>query len=150
MDQLNTLAPDLDIYIIPDQPSQPSLSLLKNRRHFSAEKLSLRNIARTLAVLGICTAVGFLFLQLGINSANIIMIYILGALATAIITDGHRYSLAASLLSVLIFNFFFTYPYFSLMTTRGIWYLCCHVHCGFSGQLSDYQSQTAGEALQSR
>lgn len=119
VDQLNTLAPDLDIYIIPDQPSQPSLSLLKNRHHFSAEKLSLRNMARTLAVLGICTAVGFLFLQLGINSANIIMIYILGALATAIITDGHRYSLAASLLSVLIFNFFFTYPYFSLMSDPG-------------------------------
>lgn len=115
VDQLNTLAPDLDIYIIPDQPS-PSPFFPSRHPGFSPGKISPRNIFRMLAILGLCSAVGFLFRQLGVNSANIIMIYILGVLAIAMVTDGQRYSLISSVLSVLIFNFFFTYPYFSLMS----------------------------------
>ena len=115
VDQLNTLAPDLDIYIIPDQPSPTPFSPSRYSG-LSPEKLSPKNIFRMLAILGLCSAIGFLFRQLGVNSANIIMVYILGVLAIAMVTDGRRYSLLSSLLSVLIFNFFFTYPYFSLIS----------------------------------
>lgn len=115
VDQLNTLAPDLDIYIIPDQPAPRPFSLPKPHS-FSVRSFSHSDAARMLAVLALCSAVGFLFLRLGFNNANIIMVYILGVLAIAMVTTGRLYSLLSSILSVLIFNFFFTFPYFSLMS----------------------------------
>ncbi len=44
------------------------------------------------------------------------MVYILGVLTISMATTGHSYSLLASLCSVFIFNYFFTYPYFTLMS----------------------------------
>ena len=41
------------------------------------------------------------------------MIYQLGVLVVAMVTSGRLYSLAASILSILIFNFFFTVPLFT-------------------------------------
>lgn len=53
----------------------------------------------------------------GLREANIITVYILGVLLTAIWTQGHLYGALASLLSVISFNFFFTVPRFTLAAT---------------------------------
>ena len=53
----------------------------------------------------------------GLRDANIIIIYILGVLVTAIWTHGHVYGAIGSLLSVVAFNFFFTVPRFTLEAT---------------------------------
>lgn len=58
--------------------------------------------------------VGLAFAYLDFSEANIIMIYQLGVLVVAMVTSGRLYSLAASILSILIFNFFFTVPLFTL------------------------------------
>ncbi len=42
------------------------------------------------------------------------MVYILGVLFTAVVTSRRIYSLVSSVFSVLVFNFFFTHPHFSL------------------------------------
>ena len=68
----------------------------------------------TLLCLAISTAVGFAFDWAGFSESNIITIYILGVLVTAVSTSGHLYGAANSLLSVLAFNFFFTEPRFTL------------------------------------
>ena len=68
----------------------------------------------TLLCLAISTAVGFAFDWAGFSESNIITIYILGVLVTAVSTSGHLYGAANSLLSVLAFNFFFTEPRFNL------------------------------------
>ena len=47
------------------------------------------------------------------------MIYILGVLAVSMAATGRSYSLISSLLYVLIFNCFFTHPYFTLMSDPG-------------------------------
>ena len=60
------------------------------------------------------TLVGFVFFAAGLRDANIIIIYILGVLVTAIWTHGHVYGAIGSLLSVVAFNFFFTVPRFTL------------------------------------
>lgn len=66
--------------------------------------------------------VGLAFAYLDFSEANIIMIYQLGVLVVAMVTSGRLYSLAASILSILIFNFFFTVPLFTFTsTTRAIW-----------------------------
>lgn len=114
IDRLNDLAPDLDIYIIPDQRGQRVSRkrwLAPVREHFS-----WRDSLRMLGILALCTALGYLFRWLGFNKDNIIMVYILGVLGVSMVTAGHFYSMLSSLLSVLIFNFFFTYPYFTLLS----------------------------------
>ena len=54
------------------------------------------------------------FFAAGLRDANIIIIYILGVLVTAIWTHGHVYGAIGSLLSVVAFTFFFTVPRFTL------------------------------------
>ena len=73
----------------------------------------MADLLKTLLILAACTAIGYLFELLGFSEANIIMIYILGVLITAVATTGRVYSLASSLASVLVFNFFFTAPRFT-------------------------------------
>ena len=55
-----------------------------------------------------------LFRQLGFAEANIITVYVLGVLVTSVVTRHRVYSLISSIVSVLVFNFFFTDPQFTL------------------------------------
>lgn len=64
------------------------------------------------------TIIGFIFEYLGINEANIITLYILGVLVISIITANRWYSIVSSLISVLIFNFFFTVPKYTFNAYR--------------------------------
>ena len=66
-----------------------------------------------LGMIAASTAVGYIFYALKFNDANIIMLYIIGVLLIAVVTASRAYSLAASLLSVLVYNWMFTYPRFS-------------------------------------
>ena len=111
VDRLNDLAPDLDIYIIPDQKAtrQPPDTPKARQERFSAVDL-----LKMLGVLTLCTLGGYFFFFLGIADTNIIMLYLLGVLVISMVTTGRSYSLLSSLLSVLLFNFFFTDPYFTL------------------------------------
>ena len=103
---------DLDVYIIPDRQPLYKKPLGKLRK--SRVRLSWRDAVVTLLCLAISTAVGFAFDWAGFSESNIITIYILGVLVTAVSTSGHLYGAANSLLSVLAFNFFFTEPRFTL------------------------------------
>ena len=113
VDRLNDLAPDLDIYIIPDQKAtrQP-LRAPKTRPR--QERFSAIDLLKMLGVLTLCTLGGGFFFSLGIADTNIIMLYLLGVLVISMVTTGRSYSLLSSVLSVLLFNFFFTVPYFTL------------------------------------
>lgn len=103
---------DLDVYIIPDRQPLYKKPLGKLRK--SRVRFSWRDAVVTLLCLAISTAVGFAFDWAGFSESNIITIYILGVLVTAVSTSGHLYGAANSLLSVLAFNFFFTEPRFTL------------------------------------
>lgn len=118
VDRLNDLAPDLDVYIIPDQRAKAQ------RRHAGArcmerDPFSPGDLLKMLAVLALCTLGGYCFSYLGIADTNIIMLYLLGVLVSAMVTTGRVYSLAASVLSVIFFNFFFTAPHFTLRSDPG-------------------------------
>ena len=128
VDRLNELAPDLDIYIIPDQYGGGGASR-RERRRAAQERFSAWDLLKTLAILVLCTLGGYFFSFLGISDTNIILLYLLGVLVISMVTTGRSYSLLSSLLSVLIFNFFFTAPYFTLrsdpsyIATFGIMFL---------------------------
>ena len=77
--------------------------------------LSFGDIWKSILILVLATLIGFLFYGCGFTEANIIAVYILGVLIISVVTTHRVYSLIASLVSVLIFNFFFTYPKFTFL-----------------------------------
>lgn len=113
-DKLTNLASDIDIYIIPD--SQP---IYKKKFSLSGrdedEKFRWKDLIKTLLITIAATLISFAFYIWGLREANIITIYILGVLLTAVWTHGYLYGVIASLLSVVFFNYFFTVPRFSLL-----------------------------------
>ncbi len=110
-ERLTALAPNLEIHIIPDKDIKPYKARRYNKRQLSIEPMDL---LKAFAVLLASTLVGFLFKYLGFSESNIIIVYILGALITSVITSGKVLTLASAILSVVVFNFFFTAPYYSL------------------------------------
>ena len=109
VDRLNELAPELDLYIIPDQKAKGSRPWRPMQERFSAV-----DVLKMLGVLALCTLGGGMFAFLGIADTNIILLYLLGVLIISMVTTGRSYSMLSSVLSVLLFNFFFTDPYFTL------------------------------------
>ena len=82
---------------------------IKNSLVFSAA-----DIMKCTGILTAASCVGYLFDQLGFAEANIIMVYVLAVLIISVVTVNRIYSFVASIVSVLIFNFLFTYPEFTL------------------------------------
>lgn len=111
-DRLTDLAGSIDIYIIPD--TQPLYKKGIKFHHADEPWFRWRDLLKTLFVIIMATLIGFGFYAMGLHDANIITIYILGVLITAVWTRGHLYGAIASLLSVVAFNFFFTVPRFTL------------------------------------
>ncbi len=102
---------DLDVYIIPDR--QPIYKKPIQKFRIPQEHFSWRDVGITLLTLVLSTSLGLGFFHAGFSESNIITIYILGVLLTAISTGGHLYGAVSSLISVAAFNFFFTEPRFS-------------------------------------
>ena len=107
------LSPNLDIYIIPDQNTPVYRSA---RPHSGSQRLSASDWAKGVLILGAATAVSVLFYELGFSEANIVMVYILGVLFTAVSIPNRVFSLVSSTVSVLLFNLLFTEPRFTLHT----------------------------------
>ena len=102
---------DLDVYIIPDH--QPLYKKPLGKLRFPKARFTWKDTGIMLASLLLCSAAGFGFYCAGFSESNMITVYILGVLITAVWTDGHFYGAAASLLSVAAFNFLFTEPRFT-------------------------------------
>ena len=84
--------------------------------NFNLLSFSLKDTLKMMGILFLCTLIGKGFMHFQFLITTPIMIYILGIVFVSIWTSGYIYSLLASLFSVLCFNFFFTYPYFSLLS----------------------------------
>lgn len=110
-EKITQLSQNLDVYIIPDQNTPP---YKLKRRIFKKPKFYPVDLFKSLLALAASTAIGFVFYHFGFSEANTITVYILGVLATAIITSQRVYSLVSSVISVLLFNFLFTDPRFTL------------------------------------
>ncbi|MBR3235565.1 MAG: DUF4118 domain-containing protein, partial [Atopobiaceae bacterium] len=62
----------------------------------------------------VATGIALALDALGFSDATIVIVFVLGVLVTAILTDGQRYSLLASFVSILCYNFFLIEPRLSL------------------------------------
>ncbi len=74
----------------------------------------LQSIAVTVLLLATATVLGGVFNKSGFHQTNIVVVYILSVLLIARFTDGYLYGIVATVLSLLMFNWFFTEPYFTL------------------------------------
>jgi two-component system sensor histidine kinase KdpD len=151
--RLNELAPDVEIMIVPNRLPEDSrrFSLKKKLR---GEKLTAQDLIRTLLILVLCTGVGFLISAVGLAITNVVLIYILGVMAVALFTTGYACSLLSSLLSVLIFNFFFTAPYYSLQSspdyfaTFAVMFAAALLSSSLTSRIKTQSVQTANKAYQ--
>jgi len=113
-EQLITLAPEMDIHIIPDAEVYKSYP----RKPLFAVRPALptaRELLLTVGILTAATIIGWLFLRLGFADANIIMVYLLGVLLTSAFTSGYTCGVLSAFLSVILFNYFLTEPRLSLV-----------------------------------
>ncbi|MCI5596280.1 MAG: DUF4118 domain-containing protein [Lachnospiraceae bacterium] len=78
--------------------------------------MDLKNLVSAVLCLLVSTLIGFTFFQMHFSDTNIITIYILGVMISAILTSSRLISFLQSIASVIVFNYCFTEPRFSLDT----------------------------------
>lgn len=111
VERLTALAPNLDVYIIPDALSPRRPKAAKIRLDLD---LNLPDFLKTVGILTLCTLIGQLFFQLALTQINIVTVYILGVLVISNQTRSRIYGLGSSVVSVLAYNYFFTEPRYTL------------------------------------
>lgn len=111
IEKLTAIAPNLDIYVIPDNKAKP---YIKTNYNTKKPVFSLIDISITLGILSLCTIIGYIFYLLDFSEINTVTVYILGVLLISNLTKGRFYGISSSILGVLTFNFFFTEPRFTL------------------------------------
>lgn len=74
----------------------------------------LRDTGLTAMILVISTLLGTLFGHWGFHKINVVVVYIFSVLLIARFTRGYGYGIGASIVSLLLFNWFFTEPYYTL------------------------------------
>jgi len=113
-EQLIDIAPNIDIHIIPDSATN---STKQKSKIFTKHNLIsiMRDLIISILVLVIASVLGFGFYKFGFTDANIITIYILGVLITSLISNSKICWIFSAIASVIVFNFLFTIPKFTLL-----------------------------------
>ena len=113
-EKLTEIAPNLDIHIIPNGSLGATY---KGREDSVLHRLVISHpkdfFVMLLLLVGV-TLLGRVFYHFGFTEANIIAIYILGVLLISLFTRGYACGIVGSLMSVILFNFFFTEPRLTL------------------------------------
>ena len=113
-DQLIALAPNLDVHIIPDmtvKQKEQRVRLFGKRTLLS----TLKDFGISALILAIASGLSFGLHYMGFTDANVITVYILAVLVISVLTENRFCWVISSAAGVLLFNFFFTTPKFSLM-----------------------------------
>lgn len=152
MEKLIDHAPEMEIYIIPDSQMGPEV-IRKWNRLAQKNAFSFKAAVKSAGILFAATAVGWLFEKLKLTDANIITVYILGVLLISIVTEGWFYSFSSTIASVLIFNFLFTAPRFTLRAydrsypfTFAVMFLAALITGSLASRLKQHAGQAARDA----
>ena len=108
-EKLTEIVPYIDIHIIPDSTANPKYK--ERSQGFWQNFIPYpKDLLITLLVLVLTTLLGIVLYYFGFTDSNIIPVYILGVLLTSLFTREYFCGIIGSLLSVMLFNFFFTEP----------------------------------------
>ena len=113
-DQVFAAATGIDLYVVPIK-LHSSVSYHLRWMLRDSGSFRWRDLLLTAVLLTAATIVGILFTNAHMSDSNIIPFYILAVLIISVVTSGPLYGGGASVLSVFIFNYFFTAPRFSLL-----------------------------------
>ncbi|HEU5193827.1 MAG TPA: sensor histidine kinase KdpD, partial [Methylomirabilota bacterium] len=109
---------DIDVYVISAAREDGAAPAPVRRRGLATDWLAY---ARAIAVVGLATAASWLLAPVS-ELSNIVMVYLLGIVIVAMRT-GRGPSLAAAVLSVAAFDFFFVPPYFTFAVSDARYHL---------------------------
>ena len=112
-EKLTQIAPNIDIHIIPDANTDTAYRQKKMRKRIDL-RTTLRDWGISIGILALASSLGYLFSKVGFSEAIIIAIYLLAVVLTAMATSTRSSYVLSAIGSVLVFNFFFTSPQFSL------------------------------------
>ncbi len=156
-EQLIDAAPNMEIHIIPDAAVNAGVSRGPRVRRKNRVVFSASDILKCAGILLAASVIGTGFDLLGFSHANIITVYILGVLIAAIITEYKLYSLVASVVSVLVFNFLFTEPRYTLLAyeqgypiTFLVMFLAAYLTGSLAVRLKESAKQSAQAAYRTK
>lgn len=113
-EKLIASSPNLDIYVIPDANGTISGYHREKSKKRGGSAFSVPDIIKSVAILAAVSLIGTVFDSLGFTEVNIITVYILGVLLISVAANHRVYSLISSIVSVVVFNFLFTEPRYTL------------------------------------
>ena len=111
-DRITDYLPDTFIHIIPDSmaSSYPQIGKTAGGIPWNS-----RDVLTVLTVMAVATVLSVIIYHSRYSNANIITIYILGVFISSLITSHQIYGIMAALLYVLLFNFLFIDPRYTLL-----------------------------------
>ena len=104
--------PQADIHIIPDIRASSVPAINRAEHSFS---LRVLDILLMISIMTMATLLSVWFDRSQYSNANIITIYILAVLITSLLTSHRIYGILAAVLYILLFNFLFIDPRFTLL-----------------------------------
>lgn len=153
-ERLIATAPNMDIHVIPDTNVSSKYRLPKI---ILPGITPARDIVKSVLVLMAATLAGFAFYFWGFTEANIIAVYILAVLIISTITTNWFCGFVSALVSVLVFNFFFTVPRFTFhfddsqyIATFAIMFTVSFLTGSLAAKLKDTARQSAHAAFRTK
>ncbi|MGN1147725.1 MAG: DUF4118 domain-containing protein [Lachnospiraceae bacterium] len=134
----------------PEQLLQ-EVNSMEYEKSVSEPLLNIKDLIKSIGMIVLASVIGFGFWKLGLSESNIIMVYILGVLITSVITTRQIYSLIASGVSVIVFNFLFTEPRYTLLAYEKdypITFVTMFVAAFLTGSLAIKLKRQAAQAAQ--
>ncbi len=75
----------------------------------------LLDIIRLILICILSTTISIALNNIGVGKENVLMVFLMGVLVITAVTKGYIYGAIASILSVMLFNYFFTEPFYSFI-----------------------------------
>lgn len=145
-DRLAEYLPDAEIHVIPDR--KRSLYFPPRRESINKRRIGI-DVVVTLLMLTGATLLGMVLFGSNLSNSSIMMVYLLGVLLVAVITSHRLYSVAASVASLFLFNFFFVQPRYSLAAYEPgypVSFIVMFLTAIIAGTLANRLKQTAFQA----
>jgi two-component system sensor histidine kinase KdpD len=82
------------------------------------KKKVIRNLGRTAGVIAVTAGLAALMNLLKVGNESIILVFLLGVLFTAVLTSSRGWAIGDAVLSVMLFNFFYTVPLYTFLVYK--------------------------------
>ncbi len=82
---------------------------------YKTYKKPLKDIIMLVMICTFSTVISFVLSHVGIGRENALMVFLVGVLVVTAVTKGYIHGAIASILSVMLFNYFFTEPFYTFL-----------------------------------